>query len=99
MPGAGWLFDEIGLADIAIASFFRNAAYADFAIDAGRWPRTAGFVARALAHDCFAATFPFERAQLSTNPAGRRQALLDAGAPLTAESLGTRQPRKGVMTL
>jgi glutathione S-transferase len=99
LPEAGWLFGEIGLADIAIASFFRNAAYADFAIDAGRWPRTAGFVARALDHPCFAATFPFERAQLSTNPAGRRQALLDAGARLTAESLGTRQPRKGIMTL
>jgi glutathione S-transferase len=99
LPDAGWLFGEIGLADIAIASFFRNAAYADFAIDAGRWPRAAGFVARALGQPCFAATLPFERAQLSTNPAGRRQALLDAGAPLTAESLGTRQPRKGIMTL
>ena len=99
LPEEGWLFDEIGLADIAIASFFRNAAYADFAIDATRWPRTAGFVARALAHPCFAATFPFERAQLSTNPAGRRQALLDAGARLTEKSLGTRQPRKGIMTL
>jgi len=99
LPEEGWLFDQIGLADIAIASFFRNAAYADFTIDAERWPRTAGFVARALAHPCFAATFKFERAQLSTNPAGRRQALLDAGARLTAETLGTRQPRKGIMTL
>jgi glutathione S-transferase len=99
LPDAGWLFGEIGLADIAIASFFRNAAYADFTIDSARWPRTAEFVARALDHPCFAATFPFERAQLSTNPAGRRQALLDAGAPLTEESLGTRQPRKGIMTL
>ena len=99
VPETGFLFGAIGLADIAIASFFRNAAYADFAIDPERWPRTAGFVARALGHPCFEATFPFERAQLSTNPAGRRQALLDAGAPLTAESLGTRQPRKGIMTL
>ena len=57
VPEAGFLFGEIGLADIAIASFFRNAAYADFAIDAARWPSTAAFVDRALAHDCFAATF------------------------------------------
>ena len=99
LPGEGWLFGEIGLADIAVASFFRNAAYADFAVDEARWPRTAAFVTRALAHPCFAATFPFERAQLSTNPAGRRQALLDAGAPLTAETVGTRAPRKGIMTL
>ena len=99
LPSEGWLFGDFGLADISIATFFRNGAYAGFEPDAARWPRTAGFVARALAHDGFAFTQPFERAQLSTNPAGRRQALLDAGAPLTAETVGTRQPRKGVMAL
>ena len=39
LPAAGFLFGEIGLADIAIASFFRNAAYAGFAI--GRRPLAA----------------------------------------------------------
>lgn len=100
LPGEAFLFGgDIGLADIAIASFFRNAAYAGFEADAARWPRTAGFVERALAHPCFAATLPFEQAQLSTNPQGRRQALLAAGAPLTAETVGTQEPRKGVMRL
>jgi glutathione S-transferase len=99
LPAEGFLYGEIGLADIAVASFFRNGAYAGFEVDSGRWPATAGFVARALAHPCFAATFPFERAQMSTDPKGRRQALLDAGAPLVAETLGTRAPRKGIMTL
>lgn len=99
LPADGFLFGAIGLADIAVASFFRNAFYVDFAVDAARWPRTAGFVARALADPCFATTEGFERAQLSTSPAGRRQALLDAGAPLTEHSLGTRQPRPGIMTL
>jgi glutathione S-transferase len=99
LPADGFLFGEIGLADIAIASFFRNAAYAGFETDAARWPRTAAFVARALALPCFAATLPFERAQMSTDPKGRRQALLDAGAPLAAETVGTREPKKGLMTL
>ena len=100
LPAQGFLFGgDIGLADIAIASFFRNAFYADFTIDAGRWPRTAAFVTRALAHRVFAETFPFERAQLGTSPAGRRQALLEIGCPLAAESVGQREPRKGVMTL
>ena len=99
LPAEGWLFGEIGLADIAIASFFRNGAYAGYEVDSGTWPRTAAFVARALAHPVFARFLPFEQAQMSTNPAGRRQALLDAGAPLTAETFGTRQPRKGVMAL
>lgn len=99
LPADGFLFGEIGLADISIASFFRNAAYVDFAIDLVRWPRTAAFVARTLDHPCLADLLPFERAQLGTNPAGRRAALIAAGAPLTAETVGTRQPQKGVMTL
>lgn len=99
LPAAGLLFGEIGLADISIASFFRTASYVDFAIDAARWPRAAAFVARALDHACFATLLPFELAQVATNPAGRRQALIDAGAPLSAETFATRQPRKGIMTL
>jgi glutathione S-transferase len=100
LPADSFLFGgDIGLADIAIASFFRNAAYAGFAPDPDRWPRTAAFVERALVHPCFAATFAFEQAQLGTNPQGRRQALLAAGAPLTAETVGTREPKRGVMAL
>ncbi len=99
VPATGSLFGEIGLADISIASFFRNASYAGFEIDAARWPSTAAFVARTLAHDCIARFLPFEQAQMGTTPAGRRQALLSACAPLSAETVGTREPRKGVMTL
>ncbi len=99
IPAKGWLFGAFGLADIAIASFFRNADYAGFSVDADRWPRTAGFVARALDHPVFAEILRFEDIQRGTNPAGRRQALLEAGAPLTSETLGTREPRKGIMKL
>jgi glutathione S-transferase len=99
VPADGFLFGEIGLADIAIASFFRNAAYAGFAIDATRWPKTAAFVERTLAHDCIGRFKPFEDAQLGTDPKGRRAALLAAGAPLTETSVGTRQPIRGMMRL
>ena len=100
VPADGFLFGgAIGLADIAIASFFRNAAYAGFEPDPARWPKLAAFVARAFADDCFASTLPFERAQLGTDPKGRRAALLAAGAPLTAETVGTREPKRGVMRL
>ena len=34
LPADGFLFGEIGVADIAIASFFRNGAYAGFETDA-----------------------------------------------------------------
>ena len=99
LPAEGFLFGEIGLADIAIASFFRNGAYAGFEPDAARWPRTAAFVERSLAHPCIAALLPFENVQRSANIKGRRQALLDAGAPLTAESWSDREPRRGLMPL
>jgi len=100
LPEQGFLFGEsIGLADIAIATLFRNGAFVGFEPDAERWPRTAAFVARALAQPCFESLVPFEQAQLSTTPQGRRQALLAAGARLTSETVGVREPRRGVMKL
>jgi glutathione S-transferase len=99
LPASGFLFGEIGLADIALASFFRNGAYAGFEPDAGRWPLTARFVERALAHPCIASLLPFEDVQRSAEIKHRRQALLDAGAPLTEDTFGQREPRKGYMLL
>ena len=89
----------IGILTIAVASFFRNAAYAGFETDPGRWPRTSAFVERSLAHPCFADLLRFEDVQRSAEIKGRRQALLDGGAPLTSESLGVREPRRGMMRL
>lgn len=99
LPESGYLFGDIGLADISIASFFRNAAYAAFTPDPGRWPKVARFVELVLAHPAFAKIHKLEMIQLSASIEGRRQALLDAGAKLTAETYGQREPRKGVMRL
>jgi glutathione S-transferase len=99
LPPQGFLFGEIGVADISIASFFRNGAYAGFETDAERWPTTAAFVERTLAHPCIAKLLPFEDVQRSAEIRSRRQALLDAGAPLTSETLGEREPRRGMMRL
>ncbi len=99
LPADGFLFGKIGVADISIASFFRNGSYAGFVPDAGRWPRTAAFVERTLAHDCFAKLLPFEDVQRRAEIGSRRQALLDAGARLTRDTLGQREPRRGIMRL
>jgi glutathione S-transferase len=98
-PSDGYLFGELGVADISIATFFRNGAYAGFEVDEARWPRTAGFVKRTLGHPAIAALLPFEDVQRSAEIKHRRQALIDAGAPLTDETLGTREPRPGYMRL
>jgi glutathione S-transferase len=99
LPAEGFLFGQIGAADIALASFFRNADYAGFSVDSERWPRTAAFVGRTLVHPCIADLLPLEDVQRNADIKGRRQALLDAGARLTATTLGVREPRRGVMQL
>lgn len=99
LPDDSFLFGEIGAADIALASFFRNAAYAGFDVDRARWPRTSAFVERTLAHPCLAKLLSLEDVQRNADIKGRRQALLDAGARLTAATYGVREPRRGMMQL
>ena len=99
LPADGFLFGEIGLADIAIASFFQNGFYAAFTVDADRWPRTAAFVERTLADPCIAPLLKYEEIQRNADIKGRRQALLDAGVRLTETTMGLREPRKGMMCL
>jgi len=97
-PGGGPLFGEIGVADAAIAAFFRNAAFAGFSVDAERWPTTAAFVARTLDHPAFAALRPFEEVLLRTPIDRQREALAEAGAPITSETFFTPTPRRGVLS-
>ena len=100
LPAAGFLFGEIGLADIAIASFFRNADYAGFTIDAGRWPSDRALRrARCWPIRCWPSCWSSRTSSASVDIKGRRQALLDAGAPLTDATLGIREPRRGMMRL
>jgi len=99
IPASGLLFGGFGLADIAVASFFRNAEYAGFTVDPRSWPKVARFVAEVLGQPVFAKLLEFEDIQRSADIKHRRQALLDAGAPLTEETLGSREPRRGYMRL
>ncbi len=98
-PEGGFAFGDIGLADIAIASFFRNGTYADFEIDRARWPRTAAWVERTLTHPAIASLLPFEDVQRNATIKGRRQALLEAGAPLSERTWATKEPRRGLVSL
>ncbi len=94
---SAFFFDGISIADIAVATFFRNAGFAGFSLDSARWPRTAAFVAQTLEHPSFAKLRPFEELCLRTPIAQHREALARAGAPLTANSFGTDSPRRGVL--
>jgi len=99
LPAQGYCFGTLGLADIAVATFFRNAAYAGFSVDEERWPRTARFVGQVLTHPILEKLARFEQVQLGATVAGRRQALQEAGARLTAKSHALKEPRRGIMRL
>ena len=60
---------------------------------------TARFVDAVLAQPALAKLLAFEDIQRSATIRGRRQAMLDAGAPLTAETMGVSEPRRGMMRL
>ena len=99
LPQNGWIFGELSIADISIASFFRNAAFVRYQVDPLRWPRTAAFVERTLALPAFASLATFEERTLRTPLAEQRKVLMELGAPVSAETLGTAPPRRGVMRL
>jgi glutathione S-transferase len=99
LPAEGFLFGEISIADISIACFFRNAAFAGYRVDSGRWPRTAAFVARMLGLECFARLAPFEDRMIRTPIPRHRAVLAELGAPLLVKSYATATPRRGVMRI
>jgi len=94
----GYLFGEIGIADIAVATFFRNAAFCSFSIDASRWPVTAAFVSHVLDHPGFARLRNLEDLLLRTPIERHREALEEAGAPITAETFFSKTARRGVLS-
>ncbi|MGH8454914.1 MAG: glutathione S-transferase family protein [Nevskiales bacterium] len=96
LPAEGFLFGAVGIADIALSIFFRNATFARYTVDAARWPKTAGFVERVLALECLASLRPFEDKCLRTPIPKQREVLLQMGAPLTADTLGLVTPKRGI---
>jgi len=99
IPGDGFLFGSVSIADIAVASFFRNASYARYAVDQARWPKSSAFINRTLALHPFEKLKRFEDTVLGTPVAERRARLLAVGAPLAATTLATATPRRGVMAI
>src|SRR5262249_54865344 len=97
LPASGFLFEDVSIADVSVASFFRNAAFARFTVDAVRWPRTAAFVQRVLGLEAFERLRPFEERCMRTPIPGHRAAPAEMGAPLARETYATATPRRGVM--
>lgn len=99
VPAEGFIFDHVSIADISIACFFRNAAFARFRVDDTRWPRTASFVERVLSLDSFEKLKPIEYRMRKTPVLQHRIVAQEMGLPLTRESYGASEPRRGVMRI
>ena len=88
LPAQGFIFTRISIADISIASYFRTAAFVQYAIDAAHWPRAAAFVARMQMLPVFQKLARYEDCTLRVPLKEQRAALASAGAPLTRETFG-----------
>ena len=99
VPPDGFIFGTLSIADLSLATFFRNAALVRCTVDVERWPRTAAFVERVLALDVFARLRPIEDRLIRTPIAQHRAVLESLHAPLTRTSYATSSPRPGVMPI
>ena len=99
VPADGFVFGALSIADVSLATFFRNAGFAGFSVDAARWPKTAAFVARVLALDSFRRLAPFEEKCIRTPIPKHRAALAELGAPLTKDTFFSEKPRRGVLAI
>lgn len=70
IPADGFLFGDFCTADISIVSPILNAAYAGYAVDAGRWPRYAAYIERVKAHPPVAAVLEKERQAVAQMQSG-----------------------------
>jgi glutathione S-transferase len=98
-PAEGFRFGALGLADIAPACFFRNAAWVRFQIDAARWPSAAAWMGRTLATPVFAKLAALEDGILRTPITEQRDKLRSLGAPISAATLAAATPRRGPMSV
>jgi glutathione S-transferase len=99
VPTDALLFGDASIADISIAAFFRNAAFARYSVDAARWPKTAAYVQRVLDLDAFARLRAFEDLSTRTPIDRHREVLRAAGAPISDETYGTARPRRGILRI
>mmetsp|Transcript_14708 Transcript_14708/g.15410 ORF Transcript_14708/g.15410 Transcript_14708/m.15410 type:complete len:89 (-) Transcript_14708:9-275(-) len=88
------------MADISIASFFRNLTFVGYHVDELRWPITTSFLKRVFQIPAFQKLMVYENAIMTSSVNDRRRILQELGAPLTSETYQTlKQPRRGIMDI
>ncbi len=65
LPADGFLFGDLGIADISIVGPFINAEHAGYSVDSGRWPKLAAFIERVKGHAAIAELVDAEKQMLA----------------------------------
>ena len=68
VPAEGFLFGDIGVADISLVSQFINAAYAGYTPDAGRWPKFTRLIDGVRSHPVVCPLLADDARVLKQNP-------------------------------
>ena len=68
VPDAGFLFGELGTADVAIAGPFINGSYGGFELDRAAYPKTAAYLERVTSHPVMVPLLAAEQAVLAGFP-------------------------------
>jgi glutathione S-transferase len=98
-PAEGFLFQELSIADIAVAVCFSNLRWARVELDPTRWPKTSAWVSRTNATPALAKPTGFGEKLMRIPPDQHRSALAELGVRLTASTYGTGTARRGPMTV
>ena len=98
MPNVGFLFGDIGIADLSLAPAFLNARLVGVTVDAGHWPRLAGWLARAEGHPALAPANALALALMQTRPADVTAVMASHGFAAADRSLGADHSQRGPMS-
>lgn len=99
VPANGFLCGELGIADLALAPFFDNLAWARAEPDWEHWPCTAAWLARTREASDLGRLASIAMPLTRTPIPQHRDRLAELGVALTPDTMATATPRRGPMTV
>ena len=97
MPASGFLCGALSVADLALAPHFANLAWARVELEWERWPKTGAWLKRVQEATALGALAAHAVQLLKVPPPLHREKLIELGFDVTAQSVGTKTPRRGPM--
>jgi glutathione S-transferase len=95
LPPTGFVFGELSIADLSLASFFRTAAFVKYTIDPAHWPRTAALVDAVMALPAMRKLAGIEDRIVRVPLEQQREVLSGLGVALTPDTVGGAPARRG----